>query len=321
MGTPKHQEPKHQEKEKAMRISQELAVAVIAGVAALIFGCAPTPGSLSTGTVAEKDGSTLAEEIRAALEDYHAAVMEGDVKRASAALSDEGDIKARILKNLGILEKSKISSKESKITVKGSTAIAKPVIYETPFGRSVHEYRLRKEGDGVWRIIAFEKITAKTSAKKAPTVTKNDIWTAALEGDIAGIKRHIASGADLDSLDPMGGNTPLQWSIMYGRLEAARLLVEAGVDINAESRDGSTALHTSAYFGPIELVKLLLEHGADTHVPDQYYQTPLDIVEGPWDSKLEGLYRILEGALKIKLDLERIKAARPAIADLLRQHD
>jgi len=68
-------------------------------------------------------------------------------------------------------------------------------------------------------------------------------------------------------------------------------------------------------------VKLLLEHGADTHVPDQYYQTPLDIVEGPWDSKLEELYRFIEGALKLKLDLEKIKAARPAIADLLRQHD
>ena len=304
-----------------MRISQIKAGAVIAAAVAVVFGCATTPDSSSTGTAATKGGPTAEGEIRAALEDYHAAMMEGDVERAAAALSDEGGNKAQILKGLGLLEKSEISSKECKITVKGSTAIAKPVIYETPFGRSVQEYRLQKEGDGVWRIISSEKITAKTSAKKAPTVTKNDIWSAASDGDIAGIKRHIAAGADLGALDPMSGNTPLQWSIFFGQLEASRLLVEAGVDVNAENRDGSTALHTSAYFGPIEVVKLLLENGADPHVPDQYYRTPLDIAEGPWDSKLEGLYRFLEGALKLKLDLKKIKAARPAIADLLRQYD
>jgi hypothetical protein len=304
-----------------MRVSQRAVVVVITMVAAMVFGCATTPGSLSSGTAATKGGPTAEEEIRATLEDYHAAMMEGEAERAAAVLSDESGNKAQILKSLGLLEKSEISLKECKITVKGSTAIAKPVIYETPFGRSVQEYRLQKERDGVWRIIISEKITAKTSAKKAPTVTKNDIWSAASEGNLAGIKRHIAAGADLGALDPMSGNTPLQWSIFFGQLEASRLLVEAGVDVNAESRDGSTALHTSAYFGPIEVVKLLLEHGADTHVPDQYYRTPLDIVEGPWDSKLEGVYRYLEGVLKLKLDLERIKAARPAIADLLLQHD
>ena len=304
-----------------MRISQISAVAAIVGVVAVAFGCATTPGSLSAGTAATSSGPTAEEEIRAVLEDYHAAMMEGDVERAAAALSDEGGNKAQILKGLGLLEKSTISSKECKITVKRSTAIAKPVIYETPFGRSVQEYRLQQEEDGAWRIISSEKITAKTSAKEAPTGTKDSIWDAAAEGDIAGIKRHMAAGADLGALDPMGGNTPLQWSIFFGQMEASRLLVEAGVDVNAVSRDGSTALHTSAYFGPIELVKLLLENGANRHVPDRYYQTPLDIVEQPWGPKLEGLYRLLEGALKLKLDLEKIKTARPAIADLLRQYD
>jgi len=302
-----------------MRVSQMSAVAVIA--AAVVCGCATAPDLLSTGTVTKKMDPTPEEEIRVVLEDYHAAMMKGDVERVAAALSDEGSIKTQILKNLGLLEDSGISSKECKITVKGSTAIAKPVFYETPFGRSMQEYRLQKEEDGAWRIISSEKIAAKDSAKKSPGKGKDDIWIAAAKGNLAAIKRHIASGADLDALDPIIGNTPLQYSILYGRLEAVRFLVESGVDVNTFSRDRSTALHTSAYFGPIEVVKLLLESGANRHIPDQFYQTPLDIAEGPWNSKLEGFYRFLEGALKIKLNLEKIRAARPAIADLLRQYD
>ncbi len=150
---------------------------------------------------------------------------------------------------------------------------------------------------------------------------KDDIWSAAGEGDISAIKRHLSAGTDLNTIDPALGITPLNWSATFGRTEAAGMLIEGGADVNAKSRDGSTPLHTSAFYGWTEIVKLLLEKGADASIRSQNRQTPLEAVTQPWSPELEGIYRYIGGLLKTEFDLEKIKAARPIIADLLRQHE
>lgn len=48
-----------------------------------------------------------------------------------------------------------------------------------------------------------------------------------------------------------------------GGFEIARLLVEAGADVNASHQGGFTPLHAAAMTGQLELAKLLLERGAD----------------------------------------------------------
>ncbi len=48
-----------------------------------------------------------------------------------------------------------------------------------------------------------------------------------------------------------------------GGFEIARLLVEAGADVNAVQQAGFTPLHAAAMTGQLELAKLLLERGAD----------------------------------------------------------
>ena len=47
------------------------------------------------------------------------------------------------------------------------------------------------------------------------------------------------------------------------RLEVARLLIEAGADVNATAAGGYTPLHIAASNGNREMVILLLESGAD----------------------------------------------------------
>ena len=48
-----------------------------------------------------------------------------------------------------------------------------------------------------------------------------------------------------------------------GGFEIARLLIEAGADVNAVQQAGFTPLHAAAMTGKIELAKLLLARGAD----------------------------------------------------------
>lgn len=58
-----------------------------------------------------------------------------------------------------------------------------------------------------------------------------------------------------------------------GRLEAVRLLLDVGFDVNA---GGTTALHEAAWRGDIPIAQLLLDRGADPHRRDHRFDgTPL----------------------------------------------
>merc|ERR1719367_281108 len=56
------------------------------------------------------------------------------------------------------------------------------------------------------------------------------------------------------------GQTALMLAVSHGRLNMAKLLVEAGADINIRDEDGSTALMCAAEHGQTEIVKYLLAH-------------------------------------------------------------
>ena len=63
------------------------------------------------------------------------------------------------------------------------------------------------------------------------------------------------------------GNTPLHWAVTLGDAEAIDLLVEAGADLHAVSKDGSTPLSNavrSKFSSPTICIQLL-EYGADVH--------------------------------------------------------
>jgi ankyrin repeat protein len=68
-------------------------------------------------------------------------------------------------------------------------------------------------------------------------------------------------------------------------LEAVRILVDLGADVNAASEDGLTAMHGAATNGADAVVQFLADRGAKLDVKDKYQQTPLSIASGmrlPW---------------------------------------
>jgi ankyrin repeat protein len=75
----------------------------------------------------------------------------------------------------------------------------------------------------------------------------------------------LERGADMDAVarNEQVRTTALQAAAASGDNESARLLVEAGADVNVAQPGGFTALHAAAANGNEELAALLLEHGAD----------------------------------------------------------
>jgi ankyrin repeat protein len=63
-------------------------------------------------------------------------------------------------------------------------------------------------------------------------------------------------------------------------IEAIKLCLDAGVDVNAVDGRGQTALHGAAFQGFDDVVQFLAAHGAKLDVKDKQGKTPLDSAKG-----------------------------------------
>lgn len=147
-----------------------------------------------------------------------------------------------------------------------------------------------------------------------------DIHTAVVSGNTDALKQHIAAGSNLNEKDPFGGSSPLISAAVFGKPEMARLLIDAGVDLNVQNNDGSTALHTAAFFCRPEIVQMLLEKKVDKTIRNKYGATAYDNVAGSFD-ELKNAYDMMGkmlGPMGLNLDYAYIQKTRPEIAAMLK---
>src|SRR5688572_32043917 len=106
--------------------------------------------------------------------------------------------------------------------------------------------------------------------KEAPAI---DIHTAVLTDNRVAVQLHIEAGTNINEKDPFGGSSPLISAAVFGKPEIAKILIDAGADINFQNNDGSTALLSAAFFCRPEIVKMLLEKNADKTLKNKYGAT------------------------------------------------
>ena len=147
-----------------------------------------------------------------------------------------------------------------------------------------------------------------------------DIHTAIVTGNIAVLKQHISAGSNLNEKDPIGGSSPLITACLFGKTDMAKLLIDAGVELNFQNNDGSTPLHTAAFFCRPVIVQLLLAKGANKTVKNKYGQTAYETVAGEFTS-VKTVYETIGKMLApmgLKLDNAYIEKTRPQIAAILK---
>ena len=103
----------------------------------------------------------------------------------------------------------------------------------------------------------------------AVTRFSGDGWTllhlAAFFGHVDAMRLLLERGADARAVSVNGmRNTPLHAGLAGPMgMDGARLLLDAGADVNARQHGGYVPLHAAANRGAVDLVDLLLDRGAD----------------------------------------------------------
>ena len=105
-----------------------------------------------------------------------------------------------------------------------------------------------------------------------------DVFAAAATGRVSELAEALAQPGTIGAYS-YDGWTPLHLAAFFGELDAARLLVEAGADLQAVSRNSmaNTPLHAATAGKHQAVAVMLLEQGADPTVVDAGGYTPARI--------------------------------------------
>ena len=138
----------------------------------------------------------------------------------------------------------------------------------------------------------YEEFSRALDRSPTNMVGATPFLLAAVAADAAVMRLLAAGGAD-PSMAAKGNTTPLMAAAGAAReatgwdeeeerkaLEAVKLAVELGADVNAADERGRTAMHAAAFTGADSVIQFLADKGANVDVKDKSGQTPWSMAAG-----------------------------------------
>ena len=102
----------------------------------------------------------------------------------------------------------------------------------------------------------------------------------------------IDAGADVNKATTDDGTTPLYIASGKGFADVARMLIDAGADVNRTDNDNRSALGAASFEGHADVVRLLISSKADLNIKGKW-GTPL---KEAIDDKKPEVVKILRAA-------------------------
>lgn len=117
--------------------------------------------------------------------------------------------------------------------------------------------------------------TAGQDVEQVDEFSHTTMHVAAINNYADVIKVLAKYGVVVDREDDVNPMTPLHYAARYDNVEAMKMLIKVGANVNTVNRHMMTALHYAARYGQTEAIKVLVEMGADINKTDKHMRTPL----------------------------------------------
>ncbi len=111
-------------------------------------------------------------------------------------------------------------------------------------------------------------------------LSPNALYKAARDGNEQRVERELANKSDPNKTAYLSRSTPLMEASQGGHSGVVRLLLNAGAEVDHQSKFGSSALILSAANGYDEIVAILLENGANSNLRKRNGKTALMMASG-----------------------------------------
>jgi ankyrin repeat protein len=107
-------------------------------------------------------------------------------------------------------------------------------------------------------------------------LSNQDFEDSIRRGDFEALYR-IPPNVDVEKRYGYERATALHWAAYVENINAMKMLIQRGADVNAKTLVGRTPLHWAAHQGREYAAMLLLEKGADLNARDKLHKAPLDV--------------------------------------------
>ena len=192
---------------------------------------------------------------------------------------------------------------------------------ETPAKAGGKNYlTVYKDLDGNFiELIGPAKTNLGRFAQTQPKSNEVSFFDAAAKGDVDAMKVFLAKGQNIDA-KKNDNVMAIGLAALFGHMDAVRFLIDEGAKVNVQTADGGTPLHGPSFLGRADIVKVLLEAGANVNVKNKNGLTPLDECSDAWNDEIADKVDFLNENIGVNVQPNDAKLGRVKVLAMLKKH-